>query len=135
MTDMVQSMVDLIADHDGLPPRPPIDAPLVQQLGDRLVALLSEWDEGVADSLFTDNVGLDDPYDRRRAEARRWIDECCGQLQVTRVEPESPTSGRLAIEHPSGRTLWLDLQIAPPLPPRIQQYGFELEACSPKEHP
>lgn len=127
MTDMVQKMVDLIADHDGLPARVPEDSSLIEQMGARLIALLTSWDDREADELFTDNVDMDEPLERRRADAQRWIDACGGALRVERVEASSLTSGRLAITHPSGNTLWLDMQIGPLRPARIQHFDFELD--------
>ena len=130
MTALTQQMIDVIADHDALPSRPSIDTTLIELLGERLVALLSDWDDQVADALFTDNVGLDEPYDRRQAEARRWLEACGGTFRIERVDATSRTSGRVALAHPGGTPLWLDLQIAPLHPPRLQHYDFELEMAS-----
>lgn len=127
MTALTQQLMEVIADHDALPPPPPIDTTLIDHLGARLVALLGEWDDRVADDLFTDNVALDEPYDRRHAEARRWLDACGGTFRIERVEATSPTSGRLALAHPAGTPLWLDVQVGPFQPPRLQHYDFELE--------
>jgi CubicO group peptidase (beta-lactamase class C family) len=126
MVTMGESMFELLADHHALPAPPTADTTLVERLGRRLVALLTDWDDAVADELFTDNIALDEPYERRRTAAREWIDACGGRLQIERVQASSLTSGELLIAHPSGTAVELDLQIAPLVPPRIQTFGIDL---------
>lgn len=126
MTAMGESIMELLADHRALPARPRADTSLVESLGRRLVALLEDWDDAVADGLFSDNVALDDPFDRRRAAALRWIEACGGRLHIERVTASCATSGELVITHPSGTPAELDLQIAPFGPPRIQSFDIEL---------
>jgi hypothetical protein len=126
MTELGQSMFEVLADHDALPPAALAAGPEVEALGRRLVDLLRDWDDDRATALFTDNVAMDVPLHRRRAEAQRWLDDCGGELRVQRVVVCSATDGRVAIEHPSGSTLWLELCVAPIGPPRVQQYELEL---------
>ncbi|MBI5088261.1 MAG: beta-lactamase family protein [Actinobacteria bacterium] len=125
MTELLQSMLDVLADHEALPPVEPVDPTIVEQVGRRLVDLLNDWDDRTADELFTDNVALDDSYARRRASAERWL-EACGRFVVERVDVTRPTTGRLALTHPSGEPLWLDLDLAPTRPLRVQWYELSL---------
>jgi CubicO group peptidase (beta-lactamase class C family) len=122
MTGLGQTMLEALADHDAVPRRAAIDATLIEQLGRRLLDLLTNWDDRAADELFTDNIVLDDPYDRRRGDGQRWVEACGGELRLERLEATSPTSGRLFIARPSGGPLRLDFQIGPLRPPRIQHY-------------
>jgi CubicO group peptidase (beta-lactamase class C family) len=126
MTDLGQAMIDVIADHDGLPPAARPDATLIEQLGRRLIALLHDWSDVEAARLFTDNVAADDPDDRRRADAARWIERCGGQLQIERVHAISTTTGDLILATPHGPPVQLGLQISPIPPARVQSFEFEL---------
>jgi hypothetical protein len=92
-----------------------------------LIALLQDWNDDAANRLFTDNVARDESYDRRAAEAGRWLAACGGALQLERIVVESPTSCVLVVGHPGG-SLHIDLLLSPLRPPRVQQYGFELVA-------
>jgi hypothetical protein len=118
-------MFDVLADHDAIPADEPVDATLVEHIGRRLVELLNDWDDDAADALFTDNVALDEPYAARRATAATWL-ATCGRFEVERVEARRPTTCRLALAHPGGSPLWLDLDLAPVGPPRIQWYELSL---------
>lgn len=125
MTDMAQAMLDILADHDSIPEATPIDSASIDQVGRRLVELLNDWQDDAADALFADNVALDESYDRRRATAASWL-EVCGRFEIDRVEARRPTTGRVALRHPEGSTLWLDLDLAPLLPARVQWYELSL---------
>ena len=124
MTDLTLAMLDCLADHDALTTAQ-IEAPLANELGHRLIALLANWDDDTADALFTDNVALDESYASRRARAARLIDECGGQLVVQLLEPDSATSAVITVAAPSGACARIDFQSAPMHPPRIQFYDIE----------
>ena len=66
---LTRRMLELLDDH-GLVPS--ADAPAPRQLlsaAAHLVALLNDWSDAAADALFTDNVALDESYERRAATA------------------------------------------------------------------
>ena len=98
-------------------------APVVHDLARRLVALLGDWDDAVADELFADNVVLDEPYDHRRRQAATWLAECGGTFVVERVVPTTAGAGRIELRRPGGDPLEVRFRLAPPLPPRIQWYA------------
>ena len=123
MTELGHSILEILADHDALPARPSDHSEIVEHMGRRLVDLLQGWDDRVADELFTDNVGLDQSYERRRADAQRWLVASDGHLQIDHVHTVSAASGDVTIARPVGvPPLTLEFQIGPLLPPRIQQY-------------
>jgi CubicO group peptidase (beta-lactamase class C family) len=123
MTDLTQDVFELLLDRSAFPPPPPVDAPVVHELAQRLVALLGAWDDAVADDLFADNVALDEPYDRRRRQAAAWLEQCGGTFVVERVAPTTAAACRIELRRPGGEPLDLRVRLAPPLPPRIQWYG------------
>ena len=122
MTDLGESILEILADHDALPAQRDEQSDLVDHMGRRLVDLLQQWDDGAADQLFTDNVGPDRSYARRRADADRWLQARDGRLQVERIQIVGPSSGGVIIASPEGPSLTLEFQLSPLLPPRIQQY-------------
>ena len=61
---------------------------VVQLRSDQLVALLNQWDSGLALSIFTDNVALDESFDRQQAAALKIITEH-GPLVIKSITPTS----------------------------------------------
>jgi CubicO group peptidase (beta-lactamase class C family) len=118
MSAACDEALDVLADRDGLGPGRPPDAPALREAATRAAALLSAWSDERADALFTDNVALDEPYDRRAREAADLVARH-GPLEVDEVEPETPLRGAftaagglvrvdLAIAH-DGRVQWLEV--------------------------
>jgi CubicO group peptidase (beta-lactamase class C family) len=118
MSAACDEALDVLADRDGLGPGRPPDAPALREAATRAAALLSAWSDERADALFTDNVALDEPYDRRAREAADLVARH-GPLGVDEVEPETPLRGAftaagglvrvdLAIAH-DGRVQWLEV--------------------------
>ena len=122
MAALTHDMLRLLHERGAVPHRTAARSDVLNTLAQRLVALLSDWDDAVADALFTDNVALDEPYARRRAQAARLIDACGGRLRIEHVHAERATSGHVELAHPSGTALRLHIQVAPINPPRIQLY-------------
>jgi CubicO group peptidase (beta-lactamase class C family) len=123
MADLTEAILEILADHDELPAQAHQPSELVEQMGRRLVNLLQHWDDRVADELFADNVGRDQPIDRRRADAARWVQASNGVLQIDHVLTVSASSGDVIICRPDGRpSLTLEFQIGPLLPHKIQHY-------------
>ncbi|MEX1106109.1 MAG: serine hydrolase domain-containing protein [Ilumatobacteraceae bacterium] len=124
MSGFTYEALRILWDNGDVPAASRPDAPLVDALGRRLVRLLADWSDDEADALFTDNVALDLPYDRRRAAGERLMVSCGGLLEIVDVVADSATSGMVELAHPSGVPVRIDLQVAPVLPPRIQLYGL-----------
>ncbi len=89
-----------------------------------LVALHNEWDDAVADTLFSDNVFLDADRDQRRMAAGR-IREERGLLRLARVEVESASSA-VAVAHADAAEVRIDFQLHPLVPPLVQHYDTEI---------
>ena len=60
----------------------------LQQRSDQLVALLNQWDSEHAQSIFADNVALDESFDRQQAAALKIITEH-GPLVIKSITPTS----------------------------------------------
>jgi hypothetical protein len=60
----------------------------LQQRSNQLVALLNQWDSGLAISIFADNVALDESFDRQQAAALKIITEH-GPLVIKSITPTS----------------------------------------------
>jgi len=60
----------------------------LQQRSDQLVALLNQWDSENAQSIFADNVALDESFDRQQAAAVKIITEH-GPLVIKSITPSS----------------------------------------------
>lgn len=98
--------------RDGLlPARPEWEAPELVEAANRLVALLNHWDDEAAAALFSDNVELDDPFDRRAAKAGRLIDRH-GTLRVLGVRPAAWGHGTIDVQG-NGPAFTIGLELAP----------------------
>ena len=60
----------------------------LQQRSNQLVALLNQWDSGLALSIFADNVALDESFDRQQAAALKIITEH-GPFVIKSITPTS----------------------------------------------
>lgn len=105
-----------------LPPVADSTHPLVDELGRRLIDLFAAWDDDRATALFTDNVELDEPFDRRRVIAERLILDLGGAVQVDRIEGTGTMSGTIVLSGSSGQLRSIRFEIAPVRPARIQLY-------------
>jgi CubicO group peptidase (beta-lactamase class C family) len=103
MRGLTNRMLEVL-DANGLVPPAVIPlTPELQHAADELVALLSDWDDAVADRIFSDNVALDQPYAERAAAVAG-----LGSLQIERVDVESATSATI---HTQGRRI--EFRLAP----------------------
>jgi hypothetical protein len=83
--------------------------------------LLERWDETLAEQLFSMNVDLDEPIDRRRADVER-IRDCHGRLVADASAPTDRfTPAHLAwwLRGETGRVR-VEILLSPELPPRVQ---------------
>jgi CubicO group peptidase (beta-lactamase class C family) len=90
---------------------------------DALLRLLTEWDDELAAQVFSKNVALDDPLDRRRnaaADVRRRL----GSIGAGSVRVRTATSGSFEIHGDAGRC-FVDVTLTPEVPPRIATYRIE----------
>lgn len=122
MAGFAYEALRILWEHGDVPAAPAPAAPLVDELAHRLVGLLAHWSDDEADALFTDNVALDLPYERRRAAGERLVEQCGGSLAVVRVIASSATEGVVEVAQPNGDPVRIELQVAPIPPARIQLY-------------
>ena len=120
MTELTALILDLVTEQGFLPPAPEPSSELLDSLAPRLVALLNDWDDQHADSLFADNVVLDASYERRAAAARSLTAN--RSLAIDRIEVESAASATIHCTGATGCAVTVTFSIAPILPPRIQDY-------------
>ena len=117
------TLAALDALHHGalLPPvRPRPVPPVLAAAATALVALLDDWDDRRADALFADNVALDDPYERRRADAAALVARL-GRLTLAGVSADGDAEATVTVRGERG-TAELLLQLHPLLPPKVQWY-------------
>ncbi len=102
------------------PPRPqPVPAAL-HDAARSLVDLLNGWDDRAAHALFADNVGLDDPFDRRRRQAADLV-AATGRLELADVSAENGADATVTARGELGSATIL-FQLHPLVPPRVQWY-------------
>jgi len=121
MSVLARRMLEVL-DERGLVPAATI--PVSSALFDaahRLAALLSDWTDTAANSLFADNVVLDESFERR---ARQGAELCAahGSLTVDEVVAVTPLRGRATLRHADGTERQFDLELSPLRPPRLQLY-------------
>jgi CubicO group peptidase (beta-lactamase class C family) len=90
-------------------------------LARRLVALLDNWTDEAAAALFADNVALDDPLDRRAAEARNRV-ATHGRLRVAEVTATTAAAASIRVIADDTTEFTISLSLAPLGAPRVQQY-------------
>jgi hypothetical protein len=87
--------------------------------------LLTRWDDAIAARWFSENIDLDEPVSRRRAEMER-IREQIGDLRPEEgQEPvhDSPAHCAWWLRGPHGR-VQVEIRLTPEKPPRIQTLGL-----------
>jgi CubicO group peptidase (beta-lactamase class C family) len=91
-----------------------------------VMALLRSWDDALAERLFSDNVALDEPYDRRRAAITAMLARAgaLGEIDDERGEAPSDRSWRVRGEHADLRC---EIALTPLQPPRVQTLEIKLE--------
>lgn len=119
MTELTARLFDVLRGQ-GLVPTEEIatNRDLERAAGD-LIALLNDWDDDAAGRLFSDNVARDDDYARRRRAA----DEFNG-LSISTIEPINEGRARVRCVDSSGDAVTVTFALAPPRPPRIQNYDI-----------
>ncbi|TPW12728.1 MAG: beta-lactamase, partial [Acidimicrobiaceae bacterium] len=131
MGELTLRMLDVLGDHDALPPV--AERAGRQSLADLerfaklLVDLLAGWTDEAADALFADNVGLDEPYASRAAAAAELV-ERMGAIAIDRVVASTSTSASVTVGNGAGATETVSFDLTPLLPRRIQSYLIGEEA-------
>ncbi|MET0458058.1 MAG: serine hydrolase domain-containing protein, partial [Ilumatobacteraceae bacterium] len=121
MRTLTRRMLEILDDHGLVPAVAPPLTPAFQDAASRLVALLHDWDDDAAAELFSDNVALDEPYDRRSRTAAALVDGH-GPLAVTNLVQTSATEGTISLVAANGRRATVELMLSPHVPPLIQKY-------------
>ena len=109
-----------LADRDELGPARGVPAsPALVDASAAAASLLSSWRDADADDLVADNVGPDEPYERRAAEAASLVDRH-GALRVESLDAQTPMRGsfstaggevkvEIGLNHVQG-VQWLDVE-------------------------
>jgi CubicO group peptidase (beta-lactamase class C family) len=112
--------LEVLADRDELGPARGVQAsPALVDASSAAASLLSSWRDADAEDLVADNVGPDEPYERRAAEAASLVDRH-GTLRVESLEAETPMRGsfstaggevkvEIGLNHVQ-RVQWLDVE-------------------------
>jgi CubicO group peptidase (beta-lactamase class C family) len=122
MSGLTLQMLATLHDLGALPPVTPLASPTLANAAQRLVALLNDWDDAAARSVFADNVELDEAFERRAATAAGIV-ERHGPLQITALHVESLTSGSLEVRG-AGPPLRILFDLAPLHGGRVQFYDI-----------
>ena len=123
MSPLTLQMLVALHEQGEVPAKQGIDAPRVVDAAHRIIALLNEWDDVTAAAMFTDNVALDEPFDRRASAAATVVAQH-GPLTVVEVTPESFTSGT-AVVRGNGDDLRLTFDLAPLAGAPVQFYELK----------
>ncbi len=94
-----------------VPLRPGLAAPLFESAAHRLVALLNDWTDAEADAMFSDNVALDESFERRAAQAARLVARH-GRLRVLGVRAAAWSHGTIDVQGTAAR-FTITLELAP----------------------
>jgi CubicO group peptidase (beta-lactamase class C family) len=120
MAALTRDALELLHERGALPPVAARSAPALERTAAELAALLSGWDDARAARLFADNVALDDPLDRRAAQAAR-LRALHGALTVESVTAERATRGLAQLRGERGRVR-VSFQLSPRPDGRVQKY-------------
>lgn len=120
MAALTRELFDVLEDSAVLPLPVPLSSEILVTAANKLVDLLFEWDDDVADALFADNVFLDNEPHRRRDEAERFRAGCGAVLGRT-LGVDAATTGTMLLQCELGAAR-VELQLSAAIPPRVQWY-------------
>lgn len=120
MVTLTHELLELLGDADALPDPPTVTSPHLAAAADALVGLLNDWSDERAAAVCSDNVTLDEPWERRSAHAAEVVRRH-GPLRVISVAPLSATEADVRVAG-TGQEFTIELQLAPTVPPRVQWY-------------
>jgi CubicO group peptidase (beta-lactamase class C family) len=129
MTELGALIHDLLRDRGALHTSALAVDRDVERAGAALVDVLNAWADGATptglDDLFADNVLPDDDEERRSHQAAAH-----GALQLTAVRATSGGAGVVEATTPDGRRASVTFSLAPPRPPRIQDYEVSVTTAT-----
>ncbi len=132
---LTRRMLEVLDDHGLVPAPVAVGDAMLRDVAERLVTLLGEWRDDVADLVFADNVGADESYARRAAAARALVD-AHGALHLQRVDASLATDATAVVTAADGRTVHVWFALAPTAEARVQDYSIEMAdldpACPPR---
>jgi CubicO group peptidase (beta-lactamase class C family) len=121
MADAVRAAFDVLAATHAAQSEPtPVDADLARASAE-LVALLADWDDTRARSLFTHNVALDESLARRATAAQALAAEHGGGFVIERIDAVSATTASVHVRG-ARSSFVVELELAPFGAPRVQWY-------------
>jgi CubicO group peptidase (beta-lactamase class C family) len=117
MTELALRLLDELDSQGEVPSETRPVQPSLRDAGERLIALLNDWTDDAADRLFTDNVALDESYERRRrAIAARQ------PLHLDRISAINDARGRAHCTTAGGERVTVTFVLGVTRPLRIQDY-------------
>jgi hypothetical protein len=124
MTELTALILDEVRRQRAIEDVVRADVPELRELARRLVALVNDWDDALADAIFADNVVLDDTYERRQTEIARVVDDAW-PLTIREIRLDDAADATVRCTDATGRPVDVALLVAPPLPRRIQNFEVE----------
>ncbi len=99
------------------------DDSLLRPAATALAHLISDWDDGVARTLFADNMLKDEPIEHYRRSSAALV-ERHGRLTLRSLAPISRTEADAVLAGERG-SVKLEIQLGSMVPPLVQWYGAE----------
>jgi CubicO group peptidase (beta-lactamase class C family) len=124
---LTRRMLEVLDDHQLVPPVVVPVSSALERAGDELVALINDWTDEVADALFADNVAVDEKY-ARRARAAVEIVGTHGRLTRQRIEASLATDATVIATAADGSQVEVWLALSPLTPPRVQDYEITVKS-------
>ena len=127
MAALTRELFDVLEDSGVLPLPVPLSSEMLCVAANRLTDLLFKWDDDVADTLFADNVFLDNERHRRRDEAKHFH-VACGTVLARTLGVNAATNGTMVLQCERGAAR-VELQLSAEVPPRVQWYELTLPSA------
>jgi hypothetical protein len=115
----------VLDDHGFVPPVANAPNEALRTAAAALVGLVNDWDDRVADRLFTDNVAPDESYERRAGAARDVVAH--GPLTLEQIEATLDTDATAIARAGDGHEVKLWFALSPLREARIQEYTITAE--------
>ena len=109
---LTRRMLEVLDDHQLVPPVVVPVSPMLERAADELLALINDWSDEAADALFADNVALDESYERRARQASEIV-STHGRLTRQKIEATFATDGTVTATAADGREVKVWLALAP----------------------
>jgi CubicO group peptidase (beta-lactamase class C family) len=132
--NLTREVLDLLVQADAAPVRAPTPPVALTAAATALVALLNDWSDAVADTLFSFNVGLDDALERRRCIAAERRSEH-GPLIIRTVSARNLAEADVQVVDGRGTSMTLALMLSPEPTATVQWYELREPNDSATEEP